>query len=186
MRALKDFEQYRTAALVGVAVLLGLTLGIRSIVEFRTSSIASLREKYETKVLEFEKYSKLMANRDRYVRSQAELDSAVKNIVSTQFISAKTTALAEVRFQDMLDTIAKKNDLTIISRKVLKAVEIGELKEMRVAITCRAEIGLINNFLYELSVQNTAIFVDSLEIKRLGDKDERYYNFNAVFKAYSL
>lgn len=186
MRDLWNNETYRRVGLIGVAVLLAVVIGVRSLAEYRTDRLNVLREEYDTKRLEYDKYAKLLANRDKYVKLQAELGNVEKDIVGTRFLSAKTIALAEVRFQDLLDSIAKKNGLSIISRRVLKATEVGELKELRVAINCRTEIGVLNNFLYDLGIQETAFFVDSLEIKRLGDKEERFYNFNAVIKAYSL
>jgi hypothetical protein len=69
---------------------------------------------------------------------------------------------------------------------VLKAVDTGDLKEMRVAVSCRTEIGVLNDFLYDIATQDAAVFVESMDIKRLGDSEERFYNFNAVLKAYSL
>ena len=186
MRELWQNETYRRIGLVGLAVLLALIIGVRTLVEYRATQLQSLRETYETKRLEYDKYARLLANRDKFLKLQAELGGVEKDIVGTRFLSAKTTALAEVRFQDLLDTLAKKNDLSIISRRVLKAVEIGELKELRVAINCRAELGVLTNFIYDLGIQDTAFFVDSFEIQRMGDKDERFYNFNAVIKAYSL
>lgn len=186
MRKLWENEEYRRLGLIGLAVILALFVGIKTLANYRSERIQELREIYDTKRLEYDKYAKLLANRDKYVKLQVELNKAEKDIVGTRFLSAKTTALAEVRFQDLLDSLAKKNDLSIISRRVLKAVEIGDLKELRVAISCRTEIGVLNNFLYDLGIQETAFFVDSLEIKRLADKEERFYNCNAVIKAYCL
>lgn len=186
MRELWENEAYRRWGLIGLAITLALLVGLKSLVNYRSECIQELRETYATKRLEYDKYVKLLANRDKYIKLQVELDKAEKDIVGTRLLSAKTTALAEVRLQDLLDGLAKKNDLAIISRRVLKAVEIGELKELRVAISCRAEIGVLNNFFYDLGIQDAAFFVDSLEIKRLADKEERFYNCNAVIKAYSL
>ena len=117
---------------------------------------------------------------------RTELEEAEQGIAGTRFLNAKTVSLAEVRFQELIDSLARENELGISSRKVLKATEIGDLKELRVSITARTEIGALNDFLFDLGEQETALFVESMEIKRLADPLDRYCTFNAVLKAYAL
>ena len=74
-------------------------------------------------------------------------------VVGKRFFTAPSIALAEVHFQDLVNAVAKKNGLPIISLKTLKAVETGDLKEMRLAISCCTEIGVLNDFLYDISTQ---------------------------------
>lgn len=186
MRRLWTNESSRRLLLITLAALLTVAVVVRSVVDYRTERMQELKDRYETKRMEYDRYARLLANRDMFVKMQAELDSVQKGVVGTRFLTAPSIALAEVRFQDLVDAVAKKNGLSIISRKMLKAVDTGDLKEMRVSISCRTEIGVLNDFLYDIAAQDAAMFVESMDIKRLGDSEERFYNFNAVLKAYSL
>lgn len=187
MRQLWTNEASRRLILIALAVLLAVAVAGRSVIDYRAARVQELKDRYETKHMEYERYARLLANRDMYVKMQAELDNVEKGVVDTRFLTAQSIALAEVRFQDLVDAVARKNGLAIISRKMLKVVDTGDLKEMRVAISCRTEIGTLNDFLYDIiSSKDAALFVESMDIKRLGDSEERFYNFNAVLKAYSL
>jgi len=179
-------EASRRSLLLGTAVLLALIVAGRTLSDYRASAVREVRDVYDMRALEYGKYVRLLANKERYLRVQAELDKAEQGIAGSRFFSAKTTSLAEVRFQELIDSLARENGLNINSRKVLKATELGDLKELRVSVTSRAEIGALNDFLYDLGAQDTALFVESMEIKRFGDPTERFYSFNAVIKAYAL
>lgn len=179
-------EMVRRRALVAVAVVLALVVVGRSLSGYRASAVRELRTAYEMKSLEYQRFSRLLANKDHYLRVRTELEEAEQGIAGTRFLNAKTVSLAEVRFQELIDSLARENELGISSRKVLKATEIGDLKELRVSITARTEIGALNDFLFDLGEQETALFVESMEIKRLADPLDRYCTFNAVLKAYAL
>lgn len=186
MRRLWNDESTRRLVLIGLALVLAVVVLARSVFNYRSVRVQELKERHEIKRMEYDRYARLLANRDQYVTLQAELDNAEKAVVGTRFFSAPSIALAEVRFQDLVNAVAKESALSIISLKTLKAVDSGDLKEMRLAISCRTEIGILNTFLYEISTQGAAVFVESLEVKRLADKEERFYTFNAVLKAYAL
>ncbi len=186
MRQLWTDEAFRRLALMALAGILAVAMAVRFVADYRAGRIQELRDRYEAKWMEYERYTRLLANRDMYVKMQADLDNVEKGVVGKRFFTAPSIALAEVRFQDLVNAVAKKNGLPIISLKTLKAVETGDLKEMRLAISCRTEIGVLNDFLYDISTQDAVVFVESMDIKRLGDSEERLYNFNAAFKAYAL
>jgi hypothetical protein len=179
-------DAFRRSVLLGTALLLVLIVVGRMLSDYRASAVREIRDVYDMRELEYVKYARLLANKERYLQLQAELDKAGQGIAGSRFFSAKTTSLAEVRFQELLDSLASENGLTINSRKVLKATEIGDLKELRVSVSSRAEIGALNDFIYDLGVQDAALFVESMEIKRFGDPSERFYSFTAVIKAYAL
>ena len=179
-------ETVRRWILGAVALVLALVVVGRGLSGYRASAVRELQNAYEMKALEYRRFSKLLANKDRYLRVRTELEEAAQGIGATRFLSAKTTSLAEVRFQELIDNLARENELGISSRKVLKATEVGDLKELRVSITARTEIGALNDFLFDLGDQETALFVESMEIKRLADPLDRYCTFNAVLKAYAL
>jgi hypothetical protein len=179
-------EALRRTLLLATALVLALVVVGRTIGDYRAAAVREMRDVYEMRELEYRKYARLLDNKERYLLLQAELDKAEQGIAGSRFFTAKTTSLAEVRFQERIDSLATESGLTINSRKVLKAVEIGDLKELRVAVSSRAEIGALNDFLGGLGGQGAAMFVESMEIKRFGDPTDRFLTFNAVLKAYAL
>ena len=186
---MQDFwksETCRKMVLTSLAVTLALIVMGKKALEYSASATAAIREEFDVKVLELQSIERLLSNRSGYGDSNKQLEKLEKNITESRLVNAKTLSLAEARFQDMLDGLATKKGLNITSRKVLKTVETEDLKELHVAISARAEIGVINDFLNSLEVQEQAMFVESLEIKRVGEREERFYSFNAVIKAYSL
>ena len=50
-----------------------------------------------------ERYMCLLANRDMYVKMQADLDNVEKGVVGKRFFTASSIALVEVRFQDLIN-----------------------------------------------------------------------------------
>ena len=179
-------EAFRRTLLLGTALVLVLIVLGRTITDYRATAVQEIRDVYDMRELEYRKYARLVANKERYLMLQAELDKIEQGISGSRFFTAKTTSLAEVRFQELIDSLARENGLAINSRKVLKAMEAGGLKELRVSVTSRAEIGPLNDFLYDLGAQDAALFVESMEIKRFGDPTNRFFTFNAVLKAYAL
>lgn len=179
-------EAFRRKLLMGAALVLALMVVGRTIVDYRAAAVREIRDVYEMREIEYRKYSRLLANKERYLSLQAELNKAEQGIAGSRFFTAKTTSLAEVRFQELIDSLARENDLAINSRKVLKATEVGDLKELRVSVTSHTEIGALSDFLYDLGSQEAAVFVESMEIKRLGDPTDRFVTFNAVLKAFAL
>ena len=151
MRQLWTDEAFRRLALMALAGILAVAMAVRFVADYRAGRIQELRDRYEAKWMEYERYTRLLANRDMYVKMQADLDNVEKGVVGKRFFTAPSIALAEVRFQDLVNAVAKKNGLPIISLKTLKAVETGDLKEMRLAISCRTEIGVLNDFLYDFN-----------------------------------
>ena len=186
---MQDFwkrETCRKVILTSLAVTLALIVIGKRVLEYSNSTTVAIREEFDVKVLELQSIERLLANRASYGEFNEQLEKLEKSTVESRLVNAKTLSLAEARFQDMLDGLATNKGLNITSRKVLKTVETEDLKELHVAISARAEIGVINDFLNALEVQDQAMFVESLEIKRVGEREERFYSFNAVIKAYSL
>lgn len=179
-------ETCRKMVLLSLAIALTFIVLGKQAFEHVESSTREIRDVYDVKALELQSYKRLLANRARYGDSIDRLERIEKEIVDTRFVTAQTLSLAEARFQELIDTLATKKGLSITSRKVLKTVESGELKELSVAISSRTEIGILNDFLNALDVQEQMMFVDSIEIKRLGDREDRFFTFNAVIKAYTL
>ena len=179
-------ETYRRMALIGIAaVLLFIVGGVKSY-EYNGNWQREIRDAYDMKLMELERYRRVLADRELYEASRTRLQELERSVAGSRFINARTLSLAEVRFQDMVDAVATRTGLAISSRRVLKATETDDLKELRLSITSRTEIGPLNDFLHEIESQEQAMFFESLEIKRLGDRDEKLYTFNAVIKAYTL
>lgn len=179
-------EACRKMVLASLAAMLAfVVLGTRAL-EYAESSVRETRDAYDVKVLELQSYERLLANRARFGDSGYRLEEIEKEIAETRFVTAKTLSLAEARFQELIDTLATKKGLNITSRKVLKTVEGADLKELRVAVSARTEIGTLNDFLNALDAQEQTMVIDSIEIKRVGDRDDRFFTFNAVIKAYTL
>lgn len=186
MREFWHNETYRRMALIGVAALLFFIVGGVRSYEYNGSRKGELQQEYEIRLLELDRYRRILADREFYGASQARLRELEREVADSRFITARTASLAEVRFQDLVDTLATRNGLSISTRRVLKAVENEDLRELRLSVSARTEIGPLNDFLQDVESQQQAMFFESLEIKRLGDRDERLYTFNAVIKAYSL
>ncbi|KAF5057213.1 Type II secretion system (T2SS), protein M subtype b [anaerobic digester metagenome] len=179
-------ETYRRMALIGTAaVLLFIIGGVRSY-EYTGNRQREIRDAYDMKLMELDRFRRILADRELYGASQARLQELERDVAGSRFITARTVSLAEVRFQDLVDSVATKTGLEISSRRVLKATEVEDMKELRLSVNSRTEIGPLNDFLHEIESQQQAMFFESLEIKRLGDRDERLYTFNAVIKAYTL
>ena len=179
-------ESCRKMVLASLAAMIAfVVLGTRAL-EYAESSVQEIRNAYEVKVLELQSYERLLANRAKYGDSGDRLEVIEKEIAESRFVTAKTLSLAEAKFQELIDTLATKKGLNITSRKVLKTVEEADLKELRVAVSARAEIGTLSDFLNALDTQEQTMVIDSIEIKRIGDRDDRFFTFNAVIKAYSL
>jgi hypothetical protein len=179
-------EAYRRMILVGIAaVLLFIVGGVKSY-EYTGELQRRHRDAYDMRLLELERYRRILADREFYGASRARLEDLQRAVSGSRFISARTLSLAEVRLQDLVDSVATRTGLSISSRRVLKATEAGDLKELRLSISSRTEIGPLNEFLHAIEAEEQAMFFESLEIKRLGDRDEKLYTFNAVIKAYTL
>ena len=75
MRQLWTDEAFRRLALMALAGILAVAMAVRFVADYRAGRIQELCDRYEAKWMEYERYTRLLANRDMYVKMQADLDN---------------------------------------------------------------------------------------------------------------
>jgi Tfp pilus assembly protein PilO len=179
-------ERLRRNLLVLVAVILLVVVVGRLAWSSYNSLHAEIKNRIEINTLKYENQQRLLAQGEDFKSFKEDMNSFQQSSLQKKFIQGETPALAEVKFQNVINSSAKETNLTILSMRMLPRKKEGRLSRLNMSINCRAEITAITDFLERLKHAETFIDFRKLEIKIVNRREERYYNFNAEMTAFSL
>ena len=145
-----------------------------------------LKNRIDIKTLKYENQQRLLALGDEFTSFQQALKGFQDSTLQKKFIQGETPALAEVKFQNMINSVAKDTNVNILSVRMLPRKREGKLSRLNMGINCRAEITSITDFLERLKNEDTFIDFDKVEIKIVNRREERFFNFSAQMTALSL
>lgn len=147
--------------------------------------IKDLNNRIELKNMQYKNLARVVDNSKQYEELNNSLQQYKNEIVGKKFITAETLALSEVNFQNVVNDLAKKSKVNILSMRMLPRSQLNGLYKLKIGINCRAEIGAISDFLKQVHDSSKFISFDQLEIKIVNRRERRFYNFNAQLSAWT-
>lgn len=147
--------------------------------------IKDLNNQIELKTMQYKNLARVVDNSNQYQQLNDSLQQFKNKIVEKKFITGETLALSEVNFQNVINELAKKSNLNILSMRMLPRNQLNGLYKLKIGINCRAEIGQIRNFLKQVHNSPKFISFDQFEINIVNRRERRFYNFNAQLCAWT-
>ena len=175
----------REILLAVVGVLLVLVIG-RAGLSFYQARNQALDDEISLKTLQFEKFSRLVARQQEFVALGEALQKFDQEVKNRNLVQGETPTLTEVKFQNLLQTLARESSVDVRTTKVLPEVKKAGVSMLRLRLSCRAEIGSIKDFLIKINNSDKFIFLQEVEIKSISRREKRYYYFNAVITAFTV
>ena len=161
--------------LIPIAVLLLLIVVGRWGYGQWNEKIESINEKIELRELQLDKYTRVVANSENYAAVNRVLLNLQDDVQKRRLFHARTEALAQARFQNLVKDLAKKNNIDVRSTKIIAEHGQGDISLLRLRIDAKAEAGAIRDFLLDLRAEKHYIFVADLEIRIINSREVRYY-----------
>ncbi len=178
-----NFLKRREVLLVVVGILLVLVIG-RAGLGFYQAQNQALDDEIALKTLQFEKFSRLVARRQEFVALDQALQKFDQEIKNRNLLQGETPTLTEVKFQNLLQKLAKESSVDVRTTKVLPEIKKTGVTMVRLRLSCRAEIGAIKDFLIKVNNSDKFIFLQEIEVKTISRREKRFYYFNAVISAF--
>jgi predicted negative regulator of RcsB-dependent stress response len=183
-KSIKTQTGQRKVLLLVAGVLLALVVFRTGWTEYSQYN-QEVDQQIDMKKMEYQKLVKLVSKGDQFKELNKELNQFKNNVVDKRFIQAATPALAEAKFQNLVNQLAEENAVRVLSVRVLPRQEAQYFNILKIGINCRAEIGAIKDFLKKIRDKTLFVFFDELEIKRINRREERFFNFNAQLLAWT-
>jgi hypothetical protein len=142
-----------------------------------------LRSAIELRQVQYDKLSRLAANREQYEKLHQALTGFRDTLVSQRFITGRTLPLAEARFQSMVTQMGQDARINIRATKILPKANRDNLTVLNLSINARGEIGAIRDFILAVQQSPLSMWFDQLEIKQISSREERYFYFDARLAA---
>ncbi len=165
------------------AGVLGLLLVGRTVGAWYVNYQHQLDATIELKVSQYEKVERLKAQSQQYAELSEALDRFTSQVAEKRFIIGGSTALSEVKFQNIVKQLASETKVNIRSLKTMPLRHRDGLSFLNLSINARAEIGAIQNFIASVQNNEKHIYFESFEIKRINTSERRFYYFNAQLTA---
>jgi hypothetical protein len=169
----------RKKILIMVAACLAVFIAFRALYQLYENYSQSLQTRVETLQLKYENLQRLMKNRDPLSKLNTSLKSFHASLAQNSFIPGSTSSLAQAQFQKIVKEMAEQNNINIRVTKMLDMSDFNQYKLVRMQISARSEIGSINNFIQSLRSNPRYVFIQELEIKRINNRENRFYYINA-------
>lgn len=168
--------------LVVAGVLLAITAAYHAW-SWYDGYVRELRSAIELRQVQYEKLSRLAANRPLYESRHDALKGFRDEYVSRRFVTGRTLPLAEARLQNMVNQMGQDSRINIRATKILPQSTREGLTVLGVSINARAEIGAIRDFILAVQGSPHSMWFEQLEIKQISSREERYYYFDARLAA---
>ncbi|WP_045221779.1 GspMb/PilO family protein [Desulfonatronum thioautotrophicum] len=147
---------------------------------------ASLEQSLEMKMLEHERFSRNLADAETFEKMYAELHSVREELITSRMVKALTPPLSEAMFQHIVNEWAEESGVSILSMRTLPRLEQEGFSRMRMAVTTRAEIGAIQEFMELVRQSPRFVFFEEVEIRQISAQERRYYYFNAQLVSWTM
>lgn len=173
----------RMQLLLGISLLLALAL----LVSFAWTAITGYRQdidqRLEIRSLEYRNLRQLIAGRDEYARQVQEVLTMEDRLVRERLVKAASPPLSEAMLQNIINDLAGETGVNVASMRMLPRVDRDGILLMRLAISARADISAVKNFVLAVETNPRLIFFDELEIRQISQNERRFYHFNAHLAA---
>lgn len=180
-----DLLKRREVLLAVVGILLVLVIG-RAGLGFYQAQNQALDDEIALKKLQFEKFSRLVARQQEFTALDQALLKFDQEVKNRNLVQGETPTLTEVKFQNLLQELARESSVDVRTTKVLPEVKKAGVTMLRLRLSCRAEIGSIKDFLIKINNSEKFIFLQEVEIKTISRREKRFYYFNAVISAFTV
>lgn len=145
--------------------------------------VQELRSSIDLRQVQYDKLSRLAANRGRYEELHKALTEFRGRLVSQRFITGRTLPLAEARFQNMVNQMGQDARINIRATKILPKTDRDNMTVLNLSINARGEIGAIRDFILAVQQSPQSMWFDQLEIKQISSREDRYFYFDARLAA---
>lgn len=173
----------RRNLLLAVAAALFAVTAIYYAWSWYSGYVGELRSEIELRQAQYEKLSRLAANRPHYEGLHEALTHFRDEIVSNRFITGRTLPLAEARFQNLVNQMGQDARINIRATKILPQTSRDNMTVLGVSINARAEIGAIRDFVLAVQRSPHSMWFEQLEIKQISSREDRYFYFDARLAA---
>ncbi len=175
-------ERRRNALLAIAAVLFAVT-AVYYAWSWYDGYVRELRSDIELRQVQYDKLSRLAANRPHYESLHEALTRFRDEIVSNRFVTGRTLPLAEARLQSMVNQMGQDARINIRATKILPQTTRDSMTVLGVSINARAEIGAIRDFILAVQQSPYSMWFEQFEIKQISSREDRYYYFDARLAA---
>jgi len=162
-------ERYFVLAALGCVIIF---LGVRLVVRPFLVSQNNLREEIPVKIKQLAKYRQVIASKPQIARS-LKLVQKFSKINYQKLLSGDTPPVAAANLQDILKTLAVKNNISLKSEKVLDTRALNFFTQIPVQIEFITTITSFTDFLYDIENHEKALIVPSLNISAAGYRDPK-------------
>lgn len=144
-----------------------------------------ISQSMEVNMTRYNSLVRLISDAERYQDESRILASFKMDYLEPRMIQAETPALAEARFQGLINTQAQDSSLNVESMRVLSRIQKDEFTSLSMGISGRGEIRSIKEFLAGVEYHDKFMFVDQLEIRIINQRERRFFNFNIQITAWT-
>jgi hypothetical protein len=176
----------RREVLLTVAGILVLVLLVKSGWSYYQARNQTLDDEITLKTLQYQKYSRLVARRQEFVELNQALSKFQQEVETRYLVRGETPTLTEVRFQNLVQKLARESKVDIRTTKFLPVRKKVGVKILPLRLNCRAEIGAIRDFLIAVHNSEKLIFIQEVEVKTISRREKRFYYLNAVVTALTM
>ena len=169
--------------LIAVAGLLCVAVVFQAGWNRYTAMTQELDSQIELKELQLERQLRIIEQSRFYREKNQKMKELQNNVVQNKMLQGDTPALAEAKLQNLVNDLAQKTKVNILSMRMLPRKMENTFSILRIGINGRAEIGSIKNFLRAMAHENTYMQVHELDIKIMNRREQRYFNISTQITA---
>jgi hypothetical protein len=187
-RAIREWyaaQDRRGRVLVTTALVLALLQVIRFGWAAASGFAEDLDQRIEIREMEYRNLTRMASGGAEYERMTERILRFREGLVRERFVAAATPALAEAMFQNILNDLVERHQITVVSLRMLPRLERDGVVLLRLGINARGEIGAIRDFLAAVEHNPRMLFCEEVEIRHISRQERRFFNFNAQLAAVS-
>jgi len=173
----------RRNILLIVAVALVLIMVFRAGVSWYLDYSQKIDSLIESKTLQFEKLTRLLAEATSYASEGDALNKLEREKLEKHFIKGPTPSLSEAAFQNLVKDMAQQNQIELKTMRILPTIKKDNLVLLQMSVSSRSEIGAISDFLLTVRNSEKFMYFSEVEIEATQYQESRFFNFTAKLTA---
>lgn len=142
-----------------------------------------LEQRIEIREMEYRNLTRMISRGQEYERLAEEVRQFEERLAQERLVKAASPPLSEAMFQNIVNELADRHQITVVSLRMLPRAERDGVTLLRLGISGRAEIGALRDFLVAVEYDARMMFFEEVEVKLINQRERRYFNFNAQLAA---
>ncbi|TVQ97004.1 MAG: hypothetical protein EA399_14640 [Desulfovibrionales bacterium] len=173
----------RKRVLLAITALLGITLFASFLWSAVTEYDRKLDQRLEIRSMEYRNLQQLISSEDHFADQAEYLQAFLERLTRDHLVRAASPPLSEAMFQNIVNDLTSAHQVDVVSMRMMPRSDRDGVVLLRLAITARADINAIRDFLLAVENNPRMLFFEELEIRQISQNERRFYHFNAHLAA---